>query len=125
MATNQMSILSTITGGFEGGTDLINLAINNTSAVYTISQGNLGTNGIAGGTTFTLPVGARQVLIVPPTTNTSPMRVANSTTDTGLAISSSDPTLISVTTVLSTVFIWSTSTAIAGNAVSNLRVIIL
>lgn len=122
MATNSMSILSTISGASEGGNDLINLAISNTSAVYTIQQTTLTTNGITGAVTFAIPAGVRQVLLVPPSTNNLPWRMAPSTGDTGMYMTSQgDPTLLSVSTVGSTVVLFTTATT----AIVNFRVIML
>lgn len=121
MTTAAHSFLSTITGASEGGTDLINLQVTNTSAVYSIQQTTLTTNAITGATTISLAsTGVRQIFIVPPATNTMPMRLGASTVDTTahLSLSSSDPTIISVSS-LSTLVLWSTNTTV----ISGVRII--
>lgn len=123
MTTASHQFLSTITGASEGGTDQISLAWTTTNAVYSISHVTLATNGIAGAQSFIVPNGAQTVLIKAPSTNTASMRIGASTADsTGhVAISSVNPTILSVTTGISTVVLWTTATT----AVPDVRVVII
>lgn len=121
MTTAKHTWEAEITGASEGGTDLINLQVTNTSAVYAIQHTTLTTNAITGATTISvLSSGVRQVYIVPPSTNLIPMRLGASTGDTTAHISlhHSDPTIVSVTT-LSTLVLWTTG----SSAISGIRII--
>lgn len=118
--TASHTFTSTIDGASEGGKDLINLTFSNSSAPYTISMTTIATAGGAG-QTFVIPAGAQTVFIVPPSTNDLPFRLATSTSDTGIMMSSQRPSVLQVTTAGSTICLFSTGTT----AIPNVRVIIV
>jgi hypothetical protein len=94
-STASISILSTVTGLPEGGTDSLSIAASNSSAANTITYVQVTTaQGTA--TTFSMLSSAKFVLLIPPSTNTFPYRLTGSTAEVGLPLSSVDPAFLSL-----------------------------
>ena len=75
--------------------------------------------GIANATTWSAPTNAKYMLIIMPTTNTNAWRLAGTTAEAGIAMSSRDPTLISISTLMTTYYGYTSST----RAISGVRII--
>lgn len=122
MATTSKVIIETVVKGLpEGGSARSRYEQSNSSGVRVAIETTFGT-GISSATTFSTPANARFMTIVMPTTNTNPWRLAMSTAEVGLALSSRGANvycLSTESTAGSTFYGYTTST----RAISGVRII--
>lgn len=106
----------------EGGSARSRHELVNSTGVSVAAETTFNT-GVSSAASFSNPVNARVLLLFPPTTNTSPYRVSQSTAEVGLPFSSQGPAVLSISpsTVASTYYGWTTST----RAISGMRVLYL
>lgn len=93
MATAEITISSTVSGLPEGGGDYGSYNLTNTSAA--VFQTLLGvTTVLANAAGVSLPSSGKFLLFIPPSTNTFAWRLAQSTLDTGILMSSQGPAFL-------------------------------
>lgn len=95
MATAEITISSTVSGLPEGGGDYGSYTLRNTAAA--VFQTILGvTTALGSAQSVSVPSSGRVIFAIPPSTNTFPWRVTQSTLDTGILMSSQLPCLLGV-----------------------------
>lgn len=110
-----VSVETKVSGLPEGGSDQNRYSLRLSSAVSVSYETTIGT-GISSATTLSNPVGSRVMLLQPFSSNTNPYRLAMSTAEVGLPLSSQDISLFSMpdSTAASTFYLWTTSTRAFG-----------
>ena len=114
MADSRVTIQGKITGRDEGASRTFLLRLQNSSGVG-VSIETTATTSVATAQSLVPPTKALYLIIAPPSTNESPLRFTGSTSETGIPLSSSDPSVFSVTQT--TYFLYTT----AGSPVSGIR----
>lgn len=95
MATADITISSTVSGLPEGGGDYGSFSVTNTSAA--VFQTILGvTTALGSALSIAIPTSGKFLLAIPPSTNPHPWRLTQSTSDTGILMSSQAPAFIGI-----------------------------
>lgn len=117
-STAALNITGTVTG-LPTGSETVNIALTNTTAVGSHIYTTLTSAGSSNtAVSFNAPPDARFCIIVPPSTNTQPIRFGDSTVSPGWLLSSGYASLFSIGSTASTFWLWSTGT----NAVNGVQV---
>ena len=118
--TSKVVIDTLVTGSVEGGSANSHSVMKNSTGCRTAIETTFGV-GVANATTFVSPPTAKFLTIIPPSSNASGWRLANSTAEVGLPMSSQGASLLSIveSTAGTTWFAYSTST----RAISGVRII--
>lgn len=91
--TAAIKITAAVSGKQQGGTDLFSLLIKNSSAVDAIAN-STATTSLATATPISIPTSGHILIIIPNSTNTSPLRLTGSTSQAGIPVSSQGPSLL-------------------------------
>lgn len=106
-STVVLRLIGSITGLPEGGSQDFSMTMSNSTGTY-VGQDFTAATAQASGTSVNVPTGAKFMILVPPSTNTTPFRLAPSTASSGIGFSSRN---FSVLAVGSTVYtLWTTGT---------------
>lgn len=116
MADSRITIQGKITGRDEGASRTFLLKLTNTSGIG-VSQETTATTSLAGAVALSPPsTKAMFLLLSPPSSNASPLRLTGSLAEVGIPLSSSDPSVFSITQT--TYYLYTTM----SNAVQGIRV---
>lgn len=93
--TAVIEIRASITGQLEGGSDFHSISVTNSSAVNSAVT-STATTAVGTATPISIPTSGHVLIILPNSTNTLPLRVTGSTAETGIAVTSRGPALLSL-----------------------------
>lgn len=96
-STSLVTIKQQVKGLPEGGSVTAEKVLRNSTGVRISLDTTIGT-GISSATTVAAPVNARFMVITPYSTNTSPIYLSGSTSETGIPLSSVDQSVLSIYT---------------------------
>lgn len=117
--TSKVIVRTVIKGTQEGGSAQAEYVMVNSTGCRVTIETTFG-SGLSSATTFSTPTNAKFMTIIPPTSNAEPWRLAASTVEVGLAMSSQGASVFALSTASATTFYgYTTST----RAISGVRVI--
>lgn len=111
-STFYAKITGSLTGDPSGASDLDSIVLTNSSAVGSATI-TTATTALASAATISIPSSGRFLVLIPASTNTTPLRFTGSTSETGMLLSSRGASFLSVVGG-TTVYLYSTGGSAVG-----------